>query len=123
MSRRGRPRRSPSHDASVAPVAMAAVVAAIPVTGMDSPFLPASADQYKLLTDMVKTNPKLMWSSEAEAHQFIKDLESILNISPVLHPHWASLIFMMVPGNFELHRTWIVNNILTPTLSWNAAKI
>ena len=90
--------------------------------GMNTPFTTATTDQYKLLTDMVKTNPKLMWTSEAEAHQFMRGLESILNISPVLHTHWPSLIFMMVPGDFELHRTWIANNILTPALSWNAAK-
>ena len=126
MFRRGRPssrqRPSPSSDIPVPPPrAIAAAAPALP-SGMNTPFTPATADQYKLL-DMVKTNSKLMWTSESEAHQFIRGLESILNISPVAHTHWPSLIFMMVPGDFELHRTWIINNILTPTLSWNAAKV
>ena len=106
----------------VVPPAPALLAAAAAPTGMNIPFTTATAGQYKLLTDMVKTNPKLMWTSESEAHQFMKGVESILNISPVLHTHWPSLIFMMIPGDFELHRTWIANNILTPTLSWNAAK-
>jgi hypothetical protein len=112
---------------AVAPVAVAMAVPAgvgpvIAAVGLNTPFTTATVDQYKLLTDMVKTNPKLMWTSESEAYQFMKGLESILQISPVLHTHWPSLIFMMIPGDFELHRTWVVNSILTPALSWNAGK-
>jgi hypothetical protein len=32
------------------------------------------------------------------------------------------LIMMMVPGKYELERTWIHNNIIVPLLSWKAAK-
>src|SRR5256885_4696072 len=55
-------------------------------------------------------------------HRFLIALESILEFSPVIHPHWTTLIFLMIPGHFELERTWVRNNIMTPLLSWNAAK-
>ena len=53
---------------------------------------------------------------------FIAALESILGLSPLLHTHWTALLFNMVPGSCELERTWIRANIMTPALSWNAAK-
>jgi hypothetical protein len=70
-----------------------------------------TSDQYKILTDMVKINPQLMWSDEQEAHRFLMDLESLLEFSPVKPIHWISLILMMVPGKYELERAWIHNNI------------
>ena len=82
-----------------------------------------TSDQYKILTDMVKINPQLMWSDEQEAHRFLMDLESLLEFSPVKPIHWISLILMMVPGKYELERAWIHNNIMTPLLSWHAAKV
>ena len=81
-----------------------------------------TSDQYKILTDMVKINPQLMWSDEQEAHRFLMGLESLLEFSPVKPTHWISLILMMVPGRYELERAWIYNNIMTPLLSWQAAK-
>lgn len=82
-----------------------------------------TSDQYKILTDMVKINPQLMWSDEQEAHRFLMDLESLLEFSPVKPIYWTSLILMMVPGKFELERAWIYNNIMTPLLSWPTAKL
>ena len=108
--------------AAAAILAAPAVIPAAAAVGPDAPSMNASAHQYKLLTEMVKINSKLVWSNEREAHQFVTGLESILEISPVLHVHWTSLIMMMVPGNYDLERTWIRNTIITPQLSWNAAK-
>lgn len=71
---------------------------------------------------MVKINPQLMWSDEQEAHRFLTGLESLLEFSPVKPTHWISLILMMVPGKYELERAWTYNNIMTPLLSWQAAK-
>ena len=81
-----------------------------------------TSDQYKILTDMVKINPQLMWSDEQEAHRFLTGLESLLEFSPVKPTHWISLILMMIPGKYELERAWIYNNIMTPLLPWQAAK-
>ena len=100
----------------VAPVAAPAPV------GPNTPSQPPTAPQYKLITDMVKINPQLVWSDQQDAHRFLTGLENILEFSPVLHAHWTSLIPMMIPGQYELERTWVRNNIMTPLLSWNAAK-
>jgi hypothetical protein len=93
------------------------------LTGPNIPSLPPPTDQYKLLTDMVKINPSMIWSDDQEAHRFLVGLESILEFSPVVPAHWITLIMMMIPGKFELERTWVRNNIMTPLISWNAAKV
>jgi len=59
---------------------------------------PPTADQYKVLTEMVKINSQLTWSDEREAYRFLTDLESLLEFSPVRSTHWISLIIMMIPG-------------------------
>ena len=105
-----------------APAAVAVVPAPVAPVGPHTPSTPATTAQYKLLTEMVKINPQLVWSDENDPHQFLNGLESILEFSPVLHTHWTSLIIMMIPGKFELERTWVRNNIMMPLLSWNAAK-
>ena len=53
---------------------------------------------------------------------FVAGLEGLLEASPVLHAHWTGLFYHMVPGDYELERMWIKTNIMTPALSWNAAK-
>ena len=53
---------------------------------------------------------------------FVAGLEGLLEVSPVLHAHWTGLFYHMVPGDYELERMWIKTNIMTPALSWNAAK-
>lgn len=116
---------APVIPAVVAPAPVGAMAPAAPIAAPVGPNIPstqASAAQYKLLTEMVKINPQLMWSDQQDAHRFLTALESILEFSPVLHTHWTSLIPMMIPGQFELERTWVRNNIMTPLLSWNAAK-
>ena len=52
---------------------MAAVVAPV---GPNTPSLPATADQHKLLTKLVTMNPQLTWSSTQEPQQFLSGLES-----------------------------------------------
>lgn len=83
---------------------------------------PPTPGQYKILADMVKLNSQLMWSDDQEAHRFLTGLESILEFSPLLPSHWVSLIIMMIPGKYELERLWIRDNIIHPSLSWEAAK-
>ena len=89
-------------------------------TGSGVASTPPTADQYKVLTEMVKVNPQLTWSDEQEANRFLMGLESLLEFSPVRPTHWISLIMMMVPGKYELERTWVHNNIIVPLLSWKA---
>jgi hypothetical protein len=90
--------------------------------GPNTPFIVPSADQFKVLKGLCEMNPDLFWSDDKEANMFIAGLESILEFSPLLHTHWTALLFNMVPGTCELERTWIRTNIMTPALSWNAAK-
>ena len=117
----------PAPVAVAAPVVVAAPVAAAPVLAApgiagNTPSTQATAAQFKLLTEMVKINPQLIWSDQQDAHRFMDGLESILEFSPVLPTHWTTLIPMMIPGAFETERTWVRNNIMNPWLTWNAAK-
>lgn len=91
--------------------------------GPNSPSVTPSPDQYKLLLKMVQVNSQLLWSDNQEAHKFISGLEGILVCSPILQTHWISFMYMMVPGKYELEQQWIRDNIVTPLLSWNAAKV
>lgn len=104
------------------PIPLVVPVAPPASVGADTPSLPAPTAQYKLLTEMVKINSQSVWSDDQEAHRFMTGLESILEFSPVLHSHWTSLIIMMIPGKYELERTWVRSNIMIPLISWNAAK-
>ena len=116
---------APGAPAAPGPAAPVPVVPApvVPVAaGPNTPSQPASAAQYKILNDMVKINSQSVWSDQQDAHRFLVTLESILEFSPVDHSHWITLIFLMIPSHFELERTWVRNNIMTPLLSWNAAK-
>ena len=108
--------------APVPPAPAPVPVAPVALVGLNAPSTPAPAAQYKLLTDMVKINPQLVWSDQQDASRFLDALESILEFSPVVQTHWITLIPMMIPGQYELERTWVRNNIMTPLLSWNAAK-
>jgi Retrotransposon gag protein len=108
--------------APAAPLAPVAPIGPVVAIGPNTPSIQAPAAQYKLLTDMVKINPQLVWSDTQDAHRFLIGLESILEFSPVLHAHWTTLIILMIPGQFELERSWVRTNIMTPLLSWNAAK-
>jgi hypothetical protein len=89
---------------------------------MNTPYVNPSLAQFKAITQLVTMNPELVWSSEKEPNMFVAGLEGLLEISPVLHAHWTGLLYHMVPGDYELERMWIKTNIMTPALSWNAAK-
>ena len=92
------------------------------MAGMNTPYVNPSLAQFKAITQLVSMNPEIVWSSEKEPNMFVAGLEGLLEASPVLHAHWTGLFYHMVPGDYELERMWIKTNIMTPALSWNAAK-
>lgn len=92
------------------------------MAGLNTPSVQPTADQYNLIMKMVPLNCQLVWSGNEDAHKFISGLEGVLECSPILHSHWITFMYVMVPGSFELERQWIRDNIMTPLLSWNAAK-
>ena len=92
------------------------------LVGPNTLFTVPPVAQFKVLKGLCEMNPDLFWSDDKEPNMFIAGLESILELSPLLHAHWTALLFNMVPGSCELERTWIRTNIMTPALSWNAAK-
>lgn len=92
------------------------------MAGMNTPYVNPSLAQFKPITQLVTMNPELVWSSEKEPNMFVAGLEGLLEVSPVLHAHWTGLLYHMFPGDYELERMWIKANIMTPALSWNAAK-
>ena len=96
-------------------------MAAPVVIGPNSASVIPTADQYKLLIEMVKINPQLFWYNQ-EPNMFLSGLESVLELSPILHTHWITFMLMMIPGSYELERLWVRTNIISPLLSWNAAK-
>lgn len=91
-------------------------------TGPNTPYTTPPLAQFKAINQLHAMNPQLVWSSEKEANMFVTGLEGVLEFSPVLHAHWTGFLYYMVPGNYELERMWIRTNIMTPALSWNAAR-
>jgi hypothetical protein len=89
----------------------------------NTPSQVATVPQYKLITEMIKVNSTMVWKGEMEATSFIQGLESILFMSPVSVIHYTTLLMLMIPGQFEIERLWVSNNIIAPLLSWNAAKV
>ena len=74
-------------------------MAAPVVIGPNSASVIPTADQYKLLIEMVKINPQLFWYNQ-EPNMFLSGLESVLELSPILHTHWITFMLIMIINPF-----------------------
>lgn len=104
---------------------LAAALAALPAAAAPTANTPSQIAPiriYRLISEMVKINMTMVWNGDMEATTFLQGLESILFMSPVQPTHYITLLMLMIPGQFEIERLWVSNNIITPLLSWNAAK-
>ena len=97
-------------------VAAAAALSATANTPSQRP----SLEHFKLLGDMAKTRDK--WTSKSIAHDFIARMERPLRRSPIPPTGWIYFIPELISEHDRDMQDWVEANIISPNLSWNAAK-